>query len=71
MPHPLRRGKMAPDHRSQPRAPSCQQRTDRKWQGRGVGWREVAGGGKTTLIDFPNDHLVPRPNATSPNTTLG
>lgn len=40
---------MAPDHRSRPRAPSCQQRTDRKWQGRGAGWREVAGGGKTTL----------------------
>lgn len=37
MPHPLRRGKMAPDHRSQPRAPSCQQRTDRKWQGRECG----------------------------------
>lgn len=49
MPHPLKRGKMAPDHRSQPRAPSCQQRTDRKWQGRGVGWREVARGEKTTI----------------------
>lgn len=62
--HPLRRGKMAPDRRSQPRAPSCQHRTDRKWQGREVRLREVAGerlpSKKTSqIITWPQVQMPP------------
>lgn len=53
---------MAPDHRSQPRAPSCQQRTDRKWQGGGEGLREVAGERLPSHRTLPK--LLPSPRST-------